>query len=78
MSTADVYYSLRFGGAPDDPGIVPERISNGRALASRRMARACAEILGDHAVAERSRKMVYEIRGVRVTVERMQPKGMKE
>lgn len=77
MSRTDVYYSLRFGGAPDDPGIVPERISNGRALASRRMARACAEILGDHAVAERSSKMVYEIRGVRVTVERRQQKGRK-
>ena len=78
MSTADVYYSLRFGVAPDYPGIAAERIVNGRALASRRMARACAEILGDHAVAERSKKMVYEIRGVRVTVERMQPKGRTE
>lgn len=71
MSKADVYYSLRLGGSTDDFGLALERISNGLALASRRMARACAEILVDHAVAEQSRKMVYEISGVRVTVERL-------
>ena len=48
---------------------------NSRALVSRRMARACAEVLGEHLMEERARQLVFEIGKARVLVESLEGPG---
>lgn len=56
-----------------------EAQKNGQALVSRRMARACAEILAEHLADERARQMVYKFSWASVKIERekRKPKGKK-